>query len=407
MDYECLFCGNKLSEFMSFGQMPLASGFLLPDEFKNEYFYELKVGICDSCKLFQILEVPENARVFHPGYPHITSTSIYMVEHLGRLAQEVKHSYLKDNGFVFEIGSNDGSLLRNFVGTGIRSLGIDPAIISANMARKLSVQTQIGYFDEASAKSIRKEHGPADVIFAINSIAHIPNIKGVATGIKELIKEEGVLIFENVYLDDLIANTSYSQIYDEHVFTYSVESVRNIFSKYGLELFDIKRTEMQGGSMRFYLSPSGTHKINERVISQIEIEKERKTNDISSFIDFKKRCEMQNVGMTRMVNELKEGGKRICGYGAATKSTIMMNYCGLGKHQIDYLVDSTLSKQGMFSPGMHVPVRSPEYFRKNYPDFAIIFPWNHAAEIRDKERQYEQSGGKWIIPGDNPSILQN
>ena len=395
----CLFCENPISAFMTFGRMPLASGFLLPEDFGDEYYYELKPALCDACKLFQIVDVPDNKRVFHSGYTHVTSTSAFMIQHLKHLAQDVIQEYLVDEDpFVVEIGSNDGSLLTNFVQAGIRVLGIEPARAVAEMARNAGVKTTIKYFNEEMAVEVKKQAGPADIIFGINVIAHISDINATGEGIKTLLKDNGVFIFEAVYLKDIVVNNAYSQIYDEHVFNYSVTSVKNIFSKYGLELFNINNINTQGGSMRFYLAPTGSREVKSSVDDQIKKEERIHLHDESTLDFFRIGCEQSRDRFRALIFDLKNQKKHIGGYGAATKSTIMINYCQFTAQDIDYLIDSTPLKQNRASPGAHIPVKTPAYFRAHYPDYMIIFPWNHAEEIRSKEKDFETQGGQWIIP---------
>ena len=390
---------------MNFGKMPHASGFLRESEFDLEYFYELKPALCDSCKLFQIIDVPDPSKTFHVNYPHVTSTSKFVVNHFKELALLITERYLtQPNPFVIEIGSNDGSFLTNFAKSNIRHLGIEPAATVAKLGINKGINTITDFFSQELAKKILTCYGQADVIFGANVIAHIPDIRSIAKGIVELLKDDGVFIFEAVYLGDLIRNTSYSQIYDEHVYNFSIESVKNIFGKYGLELFDVDWLTLQGGSLRYHLGFSGKREIQASVRDRETDERHNKLNQHETMIKFRDRCELARDNLMGLVGNLHNQGNRIVGYGAATKSTIVLNYAGIRKSTIDYIVDSTPYKQGKYSPGTHIPIRSPSYFRQNYPDYTIIFPWNHFEEIRSKEYKYCKSNGRWILPFLKPEI---
>ena len=405
MNNKCRFCATSIEPFMSFGKMPHASGFLDQSEFDREYFYELQPALCEGCKLFQIIDVPDPSKTFHLNYPHITSTSQYVVNHFKELAQLVNERYLKEtNSFVIELGSNDGSFLKNFVEWKIKHLGIEPASSVAELGIKEGVNTITEFFSHELAKKIQTRYGRANVVFGANVIAHIPDIRDVANGIVELLKDEGVFIFEAVYLGDLISNTSYSQIYDEHVYNFSVESVKNIFSECGLELFNVERLSLQGGSLRYFLGFSGKHEIQASVKSMEESENIKELNQPETMTKFRTRCELSRSNLFDLIENLHDQGKRVVGYGAATKSTIILNYARIKRFTIEYMVDSTPYKQDKYSPGIHIPIKSPGYFRENFPDYVVVFPWNHFEEIRSKENAYSESKGRWILPFLKPEI---
>ena len=405
MNTRCRFCAASIEPFMSFGQMPHASGFLNRSEFDCEYFYELKPALCGACKLFQIIDVPDPSKTFHLNYPHITATSQYVVNHFKDLAKLIVERYLKlPNSFVIELGSNDGSFLKNFAKQKIKHLGIEPASSVAELGIKEGINTITEFFSGELAKKIQSRYGRANVIFGANVIAHIPDIRSVANGIAELLKDDGVFIFEAVYLGDLINNTSYSQIYDEHVYNFSVESVKNIFGEYGLELFDVEELNLQGGSLRYYLGFSGKHKIQNSITNMEERENIKQLNQLETMIEFRTRCELARSNLFNLIDGLCDQGKRVVGYGAATKSTIVLNYARIKRSAIEYMVDSTPYKQGKYSPGIHIPIKSPSYFRKNYPDYVVVFPWNHFEEIRLKENEYSELKGRWILPFLEPEI---
>ena len=314
--------------------------------------------------------------------------------------------YLKlPNSFVIELGSNDGSFLKNFAEQKIKHLGIEPASSVAELGIKEGVNTVTEFFSGELAKKIQSRYGQADVIFGANVIPHIPDIRSVASGIASLLKDDGVFIFEAVYLGNLIDNTSYSQIYDEHVYNFSVESVKNIFGEYGLELFDVEELNLQGGSLRYYLGFSGKHKIQNSIKNMEVREDIKKLNQLETMIEFRTRCELSRSNLFDLIDGLCDQGKRVVGYGAATKSTIILNYARIKRSAIEYMVDSTPYKQGKYSPGIHIPIKPPSYFRKNYPDYVVVFPWNHFEEIRLKENGYSESKGQWILPFLEPEIL--
>ena len=251
MSLKCRTCDAAIEPFMSFGKMPIANGFLDPEDFTSVYFFELKPGFCEHCFTFQILEQPDPEKMFHHNYAFFSRTSKRMVSHFKSYADWVKEEFLSTpDPFVVEIGSNDGSMMENFSKEGIRHLGVEPSANVAEEARKYGVNTLCSFFNLATAEKIVSEHGPADALIAANVMCHIPDLHGVVRGADHLLKPEGVLIFEEPYLGDMIENTAYDQIYDEHVYMFSARSVKNIFGRYGFELIDAKPQSTHGGSMR-------------------------------------------------------------------------------------------------------------------------------------------------------------
>ena len=245
---------------MTFGKMPIANGFLTPDQFKNEYCFELKPAFCDHCLSFQIEEQPDPEVMFHDHYAFFSRTSTFMQTHFRDYAAWVCDHHLKGDAlFVVELGSNDGIMLENFARRGIRHLGVEPSANVADEARKHGVNTVVRFFGPETATDIVAEYGQADALIAANVMCHIPDLNGIAKGADLLLKQKGVLIFEEPYLGAMIAKTAYDQIYDEHVYIFSALSVANIFGHYGFELIDLLPQQTHGGSMRYVLSRKGMH----------------------------------------------------------------------------------------------------------------------------------------------------
>jgi len=394
----CRVCGSAISSFMSFGKMPIANAFLRAEDFGREHFFELAPAFCQSCEAFQIVEQPAPDMMFHSDYAFFSGTSRNMTEHFKRYAAEVKDRYLNGpDPFVVEIGSNDGILIGNFAAAGIRHLGVEPSANVAAVAKQKGVNTIVRFFDAACARKIVEQHGKADAIVAANVICHIPNIDAVAAGVKLLLKPAGVFLFEEPYLGDMVRKTSYDQIYDEHVFIFSVGSVSRAFSKHGLEVFSAEPQSTHGGSMRYTLAPTGSRPTDPSVARQLAIEAGLGLGRAETYEKFRVNCEKSREGLTTLLRRLRRESKKVVGYGATSKSTTVLNYCGIGPDDIEFISDTTPIKQGKFTPGSHIPVRSPEAFYRKFPDYAVLFAWNHAAEIREKETAFLAAGGRWIV----------
>lgn len=394
----CRVCGARIAAFMTFGRMPIANGFLTADQIPAEYFFELAPAFCSPCGTFQLLHQPERERMFHSRYPFFSSSSLHMQAHFKALAGFVVTRALsgRRDPFVVELGSNDGILLRHLKDAGYRHLGVEPSANVASVACAQGIETMAEFFDEALAARLLAQFGPADAIVAANVLCHIPDIHSVAAGIAALLTPDGIFVFEDPYLGDMIASTAYDQIYDEHVFMFSASAIAYAFARHDLELIDVMPQATHGGSMRYVVSRRGRHTVASSVAALLEREREQGLLQPGTYDRFRRACEMSRTQLRDLLETLRQTGQRIVGYGATSKSTTVTNYCGIGPAELECITDTTPIKQGKLTPGMHIPVKSYEAFAGNLPDYALLFAWNHAAEIFAKEQAFRSRGGKWI-----------
>jgi methylation protein EvaC len=399
MTYDaCLVCECPIEPFLSFGKMPIANGFLSADQFADEYFFELKVAFCEHCRMVQLAELVDRERMFHEHYAFFSSTSTRMAQHFQEFASWVKSTYLKAaDPFVVEMGSNDGIMLKHFAGAGVRHLGIEPSANVAEVARQKGVRTVSLFFDEDLARSILAQNGPADVFLGANVMCHIPYIHSVFAGVKKLLAPRGVLAFEDPYLGEIVQKTSYDQIYDEHAFYFSAQSISFLAAMHELELIDALPQNVHGGSMRYVLSHKGAYPVSESVDRLLEQEAVLGLDRPETYQRLRRNIEASRDQLRDMLEDLSRGGRRVAGYAATSKSTTVTNYCGLDSRLVQFISDTTPIKQGKFSPGAHIPIKPYEEFKANYPDYGLLFGWNHADEIMAKEQAFTDAGGKWIV----------
>ena len=261
---KCLICENEINPFISYGQMPIANGFLNLENISKEFFFHMQVAHCNNCNMVQLLETPERELMFNENYAFFSGTSQVMKEHFKNFALDIKNNYLDvDDPFVVEIGSNDGTLLEFVKNRGIRHLGIDPSPNVVASSLKKGVSAEVGFFGKEFGRDVKIRHGKADYIFAANVICHIPDINDFAQGIRELLNDKGQFVFEEPYIGSVLSKTSYDQIYDEHVFIFGALSVQNIFSRAGLELVDAIPQSTHGGSMRYVIMHENQREISE------------------------------------------------------------------------------------------------------------------------------------------------
>lgn len=257
---KCRICDHEVSPFMSFGKMPIANAFLTENDIENEHFFNLNPVFCDNCLTFQIETQPDPEMMFHDHYAFFSRTSAFMKAHFKKYSDWVFDNYIKNSNdrFVVEIGSNDGIMLENLANLGVKHLGVEPSANVADVARSYGVNTLTKFFGPDTAHEIVGEYGKADALIAANVMCHIPDMHGIARGANTLLKNTGVLIFEEPYLGSMIEKISYDQIYDEHVYIFSALSVENIFSPYGFELINLLPQSTHGGSMRYVLARKGS-----------------------------------------------------------------------------------------------------------------------------------------------------
>lgn len=382
---------------MSFGKMPIANGFLTPEQYSEEHFFELATAFCPHCKMVQLTELVDERKMFHENYAFFSSTSVRMAEHFQRFAEGVMKDYLDPSDpFVVEIGSNDGIMLQNFARAGVRHLGIEPSANVAEVARGKGIRTISEFFNEDLARRIVAEHGQADAFLGANVMCHIPYLHSVAAGIQILLKPRGVLMFEDPYLGDIVQKTSYDQIYDEHAFYFSVASVSTLFGEHGLEVIDVLPQNVHGGSMRYVIAHKGARPVSAAVALQRAKEEALGLHRRETYDELRRNIERSRDELMALLRDLKRQGKRVVGYGATSKSTTVTNYCGITPDLVEFISDTTPIKQGKFSPGAHIPVKPYSAFQEHYPDYALLFAWNHAEEIMAKEQKFRDAGGQWI-----------
>jgi len=394
---KCRYSRKEIPELMTFGKMPLGNGFLKEKNPHDEYFFNMTVSVNSEIGLLQLNEQPDPERMFHQDYAFFSRSSNFMKKHFKKIAYEIlgilETEFTKDdNNFVIEIGSNDGVMLEHLVRNNIKCLGIEPSLNVAKVSENYGVEVINEFISSEIAEKVITNKGKANVVYAANVFCHIPDINDLAKACSSLLKENGLLIFEDPYLGDVIEKVSYDQIYDEHVFLFSCNAINKIFNEYGLSLFDCQHISTHGGSMRYYLTKSNNVERSKSLKKQLEKEERLGLLSMESYIEFSNKCEKSRKGFKDRLTKLKLENKKIIGYGATSKSTTILNYCNVGNDLIDFIVDTTPTKHNTFTPGKHIPVLPYENFLP-HPDVSVLFAWNHKKEILEKESDYK---GHWM-----------
>lgn len=399
---KCRICHSKdLTDVIDLGSQPIPNGFLKKEQLKiKEKKYPLAVSFCNTCSLMQLKYLVKPSIMFK-NYLYIPSSSKTRIEHFKSLAEEVKEkAMLNEESLVIDIGSNDGSLLLCFKNLGTRVLGVDPAENLVKVALLSGIETVNGYFNSKLAKSVATKYGKAKAILATNVIAHIPDVLEVLDGANRLMEDEGIFVMQFPYLLDLLEKNLFDTIYHEHLSYFSVKSLLFLAERSNLEIFDIKRNSLDGGAIRVYWKKRNNQnvKINQAGIKKILTqEKNYGLYKKDTYKKFSGRIENLKKESLRRFKKIKKNKKTIIGYGAAAKANVLLNYFGLDNKTIDYLVDSTPYKQGLYTPGSHIPIYSEDKIYETNPDYILIFAWNFSKEIIEKNKKYQRRGGKFIL----------
>ena len=406
----CRLCGSKdLVEVWSAGETPLANSYVTPEEVARhvpEAFAPLRVFSCRTCYLIQLRDVVNPDALFRQ-YLYVSSTSPSFVKHFEDYANHLRQRFhLTRTSLVIDVGSNDGVLLRPLQQAEIRVLGIDPAENLAAEATAKGIFTLPEYFSPPVASRVLREHGPAAVIAANNVFAHTDGIDTFLEAVKTLLAPDGVYVFEVQYLRDLVEKNLFDIVYHEHVNYYHLTPLVSYMEKHGMEVFDVQRVPVHGGSIRVFVQrQGGTHPRSETVARMMGEEALTGLNDLSVYQTFAMRIAENGKKLRALLQEIRASGKRVVGYGAPAKATTLMYAFGLTGNDLEYIVDDAPLKQGRLMPGTHVPIVSSEQLYADKPDYCLILAWNFADQIREKHRGYAADGRKFIVPVPEPRIL--
>ena len=396
-NHKCRICNKNITNvFCDLGYSPLANTY--PKSLKeNEIYYPLKVFFCNRCKLPQLPE-HQSAKIIFKKYDYFSSYSSSWIDHSQKYVKEIlKFSKFKKDSKICEIASNDGYLLQFFKKKGFTVLGVEPAKNVADVAIKKGINTEKLFFGTLSAKKIKKKYGEQDLIIANNVLAHVPNILDFCAGIKHLISKEGMATFEFPHFYNLINKFQFDTIYHEHFSYLTVHSIHKLFSKFQLEIFNIKKINTHGGSLRVFVKnkKNKRYKITSSLNKFLRLEKSSRIFTSKKFSQFNNQIQIIKKKTTNLLIDLKLNNKKIVAYGAPAKGNTFLNYCMLDKTLIKFTVDKNPSKIGKFLPGSHIPILHPSKIIPEAPDYIFILPWNLSKEIISQVSKI-YTGAKYI-----------
>ena len=399
-------------EFLDLDRQPIANKFLREDEFKDEFFYNLKVVFDDDTKLVSLKDFVKPELMFNDDYVYHTSLSVPMIKHFKETAEMLMKEF--NPLTVMEIGSNDGVFLKNWANDYI--IGVEPCGNFAKVTKDMGYQTYNDFWTTKLSDKIKSDgHVDFDLIYAANCICHIHDLDETFKAVKNLLSKDGVFVFEDPSLLRILERNSYDQIYDEHPHIFSITALDNILMKNGLKIFRVENLSVHGGSNRVYVSHLPFHTflrnrpVELSVRENLQKEDDFGLNEFKTYQEFAKRVEKSKNDLVELLVKLKNDGKRIMSIGATAKSTTVFNYCGIGAAPwqtdlIELITDTTKDKQGKYSPGSHIPVVPRESVNLNDYDYVYLGAWNFKDVIVNIESEFIQNGGKFITHVPNVGV---
>ena len=408
MPSECRFCSNLLKHtFVDLGMSPLSNAYLKLDSInKAEKFYPLHAYVCDNCFLVQLEEFETPDHIFS-DYAYFSSYSETWLRHAENYTELMTERFgLNENSQVIEIASNDGYLLQYFQKQNIPVLGIEPAANVAKVAEEKGIPSLVKFFGVSTAQELVAQGIQADLLLGNNVLAHVPDLNDFVAGMKIVLKPDGILTMEFPHVLQLILQNQFDTIYHEHFSYFSFLTVEKVFATHGLTLFDVEELPTHGGSLRIYGQHNdGKKPISDRVSLLKSKERKAGLEQLETYLGFGDKVKSIKCDLLSFLIDAKKQGKSIVGYGAPAKGNTLLNYCGIRTDLIDYVVDRSPHKQGLFLPGTHIPIYHPDKIRETKPDYLLILPWNLKDEIMGQMADIREWGGKFIVPIPEVEIL--
>ena len=400
---QCRFCASPLHVSVAdLGMSPVSNDNIKLEKLSSmEPFYPLHAYVCEQCWLVQLEQFQAADAIFSDEYAYFSSYSESWLEHARQYSLKVTERFsINNESQVVEIASNDGYLLKNFAPIGARILGVEPCANVARAAEELGIPSLVKFFGINTATDMVADGIEADLLVGNNVLAHVPDLNDFVQGMKILLAPRGIITMEFPHLKQLIEFNQFDTIYHEHFSYFSLVTVEKVFAAFGLVIFDVEEIPTHGGSLRIYArhdSDDG-RPVLESVNNLRELEIRAGFTGTGIYTSYAERVKETKRRLLSFLIEAKTKGRTIVGYGAPAKGNTLLNYCGIRNDFIDYTVDLSPHKQGLFLPGTHLPIFPPEKISETKPDYVLILPWNLKEEIMRQMAHIREWGGRFVVP---------
>lgn len=397
----CRLCGAPLHRtFVDLGVQPPCESYLKEGDLDSpEAFYPLHVRICDNCLLVQLPAYVAAEDIFS-DYAYFSSYSDSWVRHAETYVEQMATRLsLGPTSLVTEVASNDGYLLQHVVRRGIPVLGVEPAANVAEVARARGVRTAVRFLGEKSGLELADEFGRADLVAGNNVFAHVPDIVGFAKGLRNLVADDGLVTLEFPHLLRLIGGRQYDTIYHEHFSYLSLLTASRALEAGGLQVVDVEELKTHGGSLRVHARlPAAAEPPSAAVDRVLDEERAFGLHSVEGYAGFAEEVLKVKCDLLDFLVSASRAGKSVVGYGAPGKGNTLLNHCGIRSDLMAFTVDRSPHKQGLFLPGTHIPILSPDQLATTRPDYIVILPWNLRVEIMDQLQYARAWGARFVVP---------
>lgn len=400
---KCRFCASPLDVSVAdLGMSPISNDNIKTERLSAmEPFYPLHAYVCQQCWLVQLEQVQAADAIFSDEYAYFSSFSESWLEHARQYSlKAIARFKINNESQVVEIASNDGYLLKNFIPTGAKILGVEPCANVAEAAEAIGIPSLMKFFGVGTAKEMVAEGIRADLLIGNNVLAHVPDLNDFVQGMKILLAPQGIITMEFPHLKKLIEFNQFDTIYHEHFSYFSFATVEKVFAAFGLVIFDVEELPTHGGSLRIYAKHESNENrpVHDSVNDLRDQEIRAGFTDTRIYTSYAEKIKETKRRLLSFLIEAKSQGKTIAGYGAPAKGNTLLNYCGIRNDFVDYTVDLSPHKQGLFLPGTHLPIYSPEKISETKPDYVLILPWNLKEEVMRQMAHIREWGGKFVVP---------
>lgn len=408
MKKKCRICDDRLVSILNFKKVALSGDCLKKNKIKKQKKYPLSIGVCKKCKHLQIQNIVNPKKLFN-HYEWETGVSKSNINLISSLLKSLHKKFnLSNKSKVFEIASNDGSLLKetrskykSFV------LGIDPAKNLLKVSKKNEIKTIVDFFSYEKSKKIKSKYGFFDFCIARNVIAHTPNPNNIFRGVSNLMHNKSIFVIEVPHLENIFKDNQYDNMFHEHIGFHSIKSIKDLCIKNDLKIINVDKIDSQGGSIRCYISKKVSKvKINKKINLFLNKEKKIGLFKLKTWIDFSNKVNEHKKKLNNFLRKLKNKKKNISAYGASGKGHLLLQVCNIDNNYLDNVYDKSKLKQGKYTPGTHIKIIDPKFIDAKKTDYLLLLSWNLSNEIAKQEKEYLKNNGKIIIPFPNPHILK-